>query len=638
MLKITIFDFIHFILYAVSKFLITLFLFIFGLTIGNSQSLTKTQIDSIHKTQFNIYSEFYSDIKTSKKKLDSLFKVETSSWPDSLVKANLKLKGIYYQRIFKLDSSEYYLRKVIKFEKERLELSPFNLYNLAVTLKKKRSYKTAIDVLNDAQIIALRTDNLKALGIIQDELSSVYSRLQNYQMALDLKLRAINLIENSKPIDTISLIYAKHNLADLYFKTKEYQKSAELFIQASNEFKRINYMPTYHLANTNLANTYIKLEKFHEADSLIQMSIEWFKEFKNENYINYALETKALLLFKQNKLVASSRIYDSLVNNAYNSSNERFYKILLHYFEVLDLLQDDYKLKQELVKFVNFDQEIENYQFGIYDRSDIYKFLLDHLSQSKETEKFNYAKSKLYSIQDSLVKLGEYNVKKQIESEFKKKLLEKDNQLLEQEYEMLGQTLNQKKHLLAFTIFIIIVLIVAALFYIKYYKNLSESKSDQNNLLILNENSLREKLKAEQDLIEFKDKEIKEYKHKLMSLAIEAQNNIEKLGSYISSDKTDDQVLKEISNQQLNYKYWELLIDKFKRYNLEFIEKLKQHDSELSNRHIDFCILVHLGIENRIIASALNISYETVITNKSRLKKKFKLDKDQDFTKYLEQL
>lgn len=617
--------------------LINLVLLLCVVPIASSQSLNENDAQNIYQTQTRIFSGFYSDLEASKLELDSLTSRNTSTWPDSLIKGNLKLKGIYYQRVFMLDSSQYFLEKVIEFEKDRLELSPFNLYNLAITLKKKREYKKALKILNEAQIIAKQTNNNRALSLVTDELSSVFSRLQNYQLALDYKLNAINLIENTQPIDSVSLVYANHNLADLYFKIGDYKKSEILFEESIVNFTKIGRTTTAYLAATNLSNTYVKLKQLDKADSLIKSAIAGLKQFNASNYISYAKETKAKILFEQQKLMESSVLYDSLVTQAYKTSNERLYNLLLNYFEVLNALKNQSKLTQAINQFVEFDQQAADYQFGIYDRSKLYKFLLDQISQSKNPKSFSYAKSKLFAIQDTLVNLTEFNLRKQIGSEFERKIIEKDKQLLEQRNKVLDQKLSKEQQLIWSITIIAGVLIICAILVIFYFRARSKAKAKQNHLLLLKEHSLTQKLKAEQELSAFKEDEIKEYKNRLISLAIDSQETKDKLRSYIAKNRPDDQVLMEISEQH-NHQYWDLLIDKFKRYNFTFIKRLKELDPELSNRSINFCILVHLGIENRIIASALNISYETVITNKSRLKKKFKLDPKVDFTKYLEEL
>ncbi len=620
------------------KTLTHIFLLFFIIPYASAQSLNKNDAQNIYQTQKRIFSGFYSDLEESKLQLDSLTSLNTSTWPDSLIEGNLKLKGIYYQRVFMLDSSEYFLEKVIEFEKDRLELSPFNLYNLAITLKKKREYKKALKILNEAQIIAKQTNNNRALCLVTDELSSVFTRLQNYQMALDYKLSAINLIENTQPIDSVSLVYANHNLADLYFKLGDYSKSETLFKESIKRFTDIGRNPTAFLATINLANTCIKLKKLNQADSLIKSAIAGLKHFDISNYVSYAKETKAKILFEQKKFVESSLLYDSLVNQSYKTRNERLYNLLLNNFEVLDVLNNQLKLTKAINQFIKYDKKVEDYEFGVYDRLEIYKFLLNQISQSKQPYRFDYVKFKLFEIQDTIVNLAEFNVRSQIKSEFEKKIIEKDKELLEQKNKILDQQLSKEKQLLASILIIACVLIIFSILFINYYKNLNDAKAKQNNLLILKEHSLTQKLKAEQELSNFKEDEIKEYKNRLISLAIESQEFKDQLKSYLVKNRPDDKALKKISEQQHNHQYWDLLIDKFKRYNFTFIKRLKELDPEISNRNINFCILVHLGIDNRIIASALNISYETVLTNKSRLKKKFKLDPKVDFTKYLEEL
>jgi DNA-binding CsgD family transcriptional regulator len=603
---------------------------------GSAQQLTKAQAKAIYQTQVTIHKSFYNDSKAAKKQLDSLVDDSSPSWPDSLIVGNYKLKGIYYQRIFELDSSEFYLRKVIALEKKNLKTNPFNLFNLGVTLKKKQDYKEALEVLTNAHIIAENNKNHYALSLVKEEISSIYSRLQNFQLALDYRLEAIALIKNRTPLDSLGLAYSEHNLADLYFKLKNYKDAEALFKKVSAKFKQYDNLTTYYLANTNLANTYIETGALKKADSLINLALEGFATANNTNYMSYAQETKAKILVAQNKLAEAQTLYSSLVEEAYNSYNERLYNLLIHYFDVLDRLNKKDTLNAAMLRFVAFEQNNTALQFGVYDKTEVYKFLLDHLSQAQNTKAFNYAKDQLYLVQDALVNAAEYNIKKQLESEFQKQSIEKDKLLLDQKNKILNQAISKKNQWLIFISLILAILIIAAFVFVKDFNRIKALKERENALLLAKEESLLSELNAKKELNDFKNKEIKEYKNKLLTLAIEAQDFKDKLKLYTAKKMPNDQNLKALTQEGFNFKYWDLLIDKYKRYNPNFTAYLEALNPDTTARQIDFCILVKLGINNRVIASALNISYETVISTKSRLKKHFNIDKDTSFDAFIE--
>lgn len=83
---------------------------------------------------------------------------------------------------------------------------------------------------------------------------------------------------------------------------------------------------------------------------------------------------------------------------------------------------------------------------------------------------------------------------------------------------------------------------------------------------------------------------------------------------------------------------WDNFQVHFDQKNNNFFQKLKEHDSKLSESYLLFCSYVRMGKSNKEIAELLTISVAAVEKRKYRLKKKWELGDDVSFTDYLKSI
>ena len=81
--------------------------------------------------------------------------------------------------------------------------------------------------------------------------------------------------------------------------------------------------------------------------------------------------------------------------------------------------------------------------------------------------------------------------------------------------------------------------------------------------------------------------------------------------------------------------YWKQFEIRFNTLHPEFGNLLTSRFSKLTKNDVEFCSLLKLNLSNKEIASLLQISHESAITKKYRIKKKMGINDDAEFEKLL---
>lgn len=152
------------------------------------------------------------------------------------------------------------------------------------------------------------------------------------------------------------------------------------------------------------------------------------------------------------------------------------------------------------------------------------------------------------------------------------------------------------------------------------------------------------KVLAEKQEIELnKNKEILELKNKELTSSalqlIEKDEFIEQFKHNLADHKNDidaktiDKMIKTIQGSpSSNWKEFEA---RFTAVNQSFYTNLKDQYPDLGQTDLKICALIKLNFSSKDMASLLGISYESVHTSRYRLRKKFKLDRNNNLNDFI---
>jgi len=205
----------------------------------------------------------------------------------------------------------------------------------------------------------------------------------------------------------------------------------------------------------------------------------------------------------------------------------------------------------------------------------------------------------------------------------------------------------------AYLIYFLLLICLVILFY--YWRQISMKKL-KKDLLINQQNSLREqseryhqKLKrVEEKNLQAEYEQLKtQLKNKTIELATKAKENeeinkvlqnlkekFEKLEENPDSLKTRSNEIQQIIDSYLTSEdhTFEIQMDQLHQ---DFFDKLRQDFDDLTSYDLRLCAYLKLGFNSKEIANMLNIQPSSVYISRSRLRKKLDLNSDKDLSSYL---
>jgi DNA-binding CsgD family transcriptional regulator len=195
---------------------------------------------------------------------------------------------------------------------------------------------------------------------------------------------------------------------------------------------------------------------------------------------------------------------------------------------------------------------------------------------------------------------------------------------------------------------IIWILIVFTLLLIFYFIDKHKKKNKIQNLILMQlrqEKELNEKnnelkdaqLKLETEVVRIKERELTALQLKIFQIK-------SKIIDFLRSNynKTND---KEVQNMIIkiesffnNEDYWREFEIRFKNMHPDFIIKIKKKHPALTKKDIDFLSLIKLNLNNKEIATLINISYESVLSKKYLIRKKMNLSSENELIEYVNEI
>jgi len=198
------------------------------------------------------------------------------------------------------------------------------------------------------------------------------------------------------------------------------------------------------------------------------------------------------------------------------------------------------------------------------------------------------------------------------------------------------------------------VILVLSILYAVYQYHLFSIRKQQARLRKKHISEQRKiiqnkKVELEKQLTQIKTRQIEgELEHKNKELANSAMSII-KNKELLKKIKSEIQARKEQFTDQYNYNKLLRLIDKsiesdeenivfetnFNAVHESFHQKLLQSNPELTPKDLKLCAFMRMNLSNKEIAPLMNITFRGVEIHRYRLRKKLKLGRNEDLTKYL---
>lgn len=612
-------------LYSLSAFFF--FLFLINQPVFAQQNLSAKGVEKIIEVQKATFETIFTQPDVAIQRIDSLIKVD-EEWPDTLRVNNFKTKGVYYAVINELDSALVYFKKGLNLlnvdDNDYLNLT----YNIAETYKNKNDYNAAIQIIDKGIKLAVKENEAgwAVLGKLYGVKASCYSRLQLYSYALENELKGIEYLKKANSGLQLVVI-AEHNLANLYMLMGENERAIKIFNRVIKDLKQIGRKDTYFLANLNLSKCYLSTNQLQKAKDLIEFSRTGLKRFKNANLLSYADELTLEFYLKTENWEEVKVNFEKLLGNKVYYNN-RLLNISNNYIAALREKGDTLNAKMTTQKvYLNLIKN-EKTAFGLEDKIRFYKYALEYLDRD-----LNLIYRKQTEVQQEYIDYTQQVRNKQLELAYKSDIFKKEKDILSKQV-----ILSRNKTFILFLLVLILIIILIVILYTSH----QNKKIKSLELIRLDEEKqqLEKTVALEKEINKLKEQEIENRKVEIVNLTIDRaklRSKIHKILNELDS-KQRARLHKSIKDITKDDKYWHLIQEKYLALNPEFVQKLKCHFPQITNSQLQFCSLIKMYLSNKEIASLLNITPESVLSKKYRLKKKFNLHPDEDIHSFIQSL
>jgi tetratricopeptide (TPR) repeat protein/DNA-binding CsgD family transcriptional regulator len=557
---------------------------------------------------------------------------------DTVYGKTYNLYGMYYGITGKPDSLIYYEAKSLDYLDKYPELAVKSLMNLSIGYRNKTAYTTAIDVLKSA--LELHTKNKDKVGIATayGELATNYSYMQNYKEAVAYLLRGIAILKAEKNTD--KLVAIKQKLANTYMAMGNYKFAIDLNRECAAAFKKANDLNNYYLTLINLGESLTAINSYTESEKVLTDALAGLKGYGDKELIGITLAQLGALKVKQAGPAAALGFYSQAVDNLIAAKSGWITGIAGRYVVALNK-SGDYKTALSIIEKVN---SLNLYpKANAQDQLEYKNALADAFTASGKTKQAITAYQDALALMDTISRRKQEVALQEIQAKYQTVIQREKNLALASNNEVLKKDIAAEKtfmwvYIIAGFIIIMYILLVLRGYLLKNRLQKEELKIVASEKALIQQQHLHEQelTNAQREIIEEKQRE-------LTSSALRMANFQDSVNELIA--RCDSQAITKVSEAKKELTllvkqqdYWKQFETRFNHLHPEFGATLVNKFDKLTKNDIEFCSLLKLNLSNKEIASLLQISHESVITKKYRIKKKMEINDDDEFERLLTEI
>jgi tetratricopeptide (TPR) repeat protein/DNA-binding CsgD family transcriptional regulator len=515
--------------------------------------------------------------------------------------------------------------------------------------QKLSLYDYADDYYKKALAIAQNINNVEETANNLNNLGHVNFAWGNYDKAISFFSRALILDKERNINEYISIDF--NNIGKVYFAWKKYDRALEYYDLALEKAVISGNRSMQAIRLSNIGQVYEAMNNYDTALDYLNRALEMDKMLGHNRKVGIRLSNIGMVFIKQGK-------YDDALRN---------------FNQALEIFKNSGLLDSQAITYNNLGElmcRLNNYQkaLGYYNQS----LNISHRIGLKPQELRS-----LHNISTVYEKLGEYqnsldffkrfsalndsifNKEKhkqiaEFEARYDTEKKEKENTLLKHEAKIHR---NQK---IIFIISGVAMLVMAILFVFLFTtkrKSLIQSKKLRNREKELHrldmekrekENEhLQQVLFAEEQINKLQKEKLQQKNRELSTATLHILNKNEVLGNIkkiarqaVVDDEADKQVyftnlIHEIDNNTNLDEQWDQFKLHFESVHKGFFVKLNHEFSNLTQNELKLCAYLRMNLSTKEIAQMLHISPESVTTKRYRLRKKLKLDNEENLVGFI---
>lgn len=462
-----------------------------------------------------------------------------------------------------------------------------------------------------------------------------YNVSQN--IVLDLFNEALDIAEKLPAKYNSMRFFLLNEIGKIHLKNEDYIQSINYFIMARDHIKSSNDIILLSSGNNNIGYGYLKkkdykkaLEYFEKSLSILDVSNPIHLEFKANVYENFGHVYSDLN--NRDKAIE----YYKEAGNISRRVNSKVLEIRTNLAMIL--LFDDSskgnKIPEEIEQMIisvrtyfkkNKNEIVSIHYNGLPER--FYKFLVERSQQ-------NHPDNSNISFEDAWKDYQEYIIAFH-NTKTSNTVTEDYVNMMNSYYDqVISKEKNEKKVAVQKQLGIIMMLILIILFIITLLRNriLKLEAIKGKNKVVEIENSMMEQR------LEFKNEDIINLSTQLSMMLDLKKSIVEKITVLSEKEVTKESLKKLLQDLKIETSIEDRLLvlkSDITKLNSQFLSALMNRYPSLSKTEREICSLIRLNLSTKEIAMIRNTSVNAVKMNRSRIRKKMQLDKNEELDRYI---
>ena len=510
----------------------------------------------------------------------------------SLVGVHSQIGEILYYRGLYADAIGFYNESIKLFEaipiesrnEKKISLPPWILVNIGNVYYINNDFKNATIKYNEALLNFKLFDNIKnknfGISTVYDNLGSIAELENDFELSIEYYSKAYEIRKENNKIEDLLV--------------------SEMHLMTVN-------MSQHNMFNVN--KHFIEIEKLYNQEKNNYLYDDFSKSFTTRNY-GYAYKHMGSYYLKTEKYEVANEFF------------EKAQELLSDFPYELPSLQS--KIAECYLGLKNYEKAIASANHNI-NLIKLNLFNKSKINNYKILEKIYYEKgdlNNLIKVKDSILLISKSGYDLNISNKMSD--LETNIVLSKKRSEINKSRIMYNTYL--FILIICFTILAFSLVSLRLNFNLEKEKSKK----ILNE-----KIIVENDLNHKKVELLN--KSNFISQRNENLNYLLESVDYIESNTSNSSI--QIKQKIKDLLRTENLNDRFEKHFEDvypgFFKSLIRHSSKLTQNDLRFCAYLKMNQSTDEIAKLTSISIRTVESKKYRIKKKFKIGKDQSLTGFI---
>lgn len=554
---------------------------------------------------------------------------------DTILGNVYNIYGIYYNHLAMEDSSLYYYNKAMAILKDYPKIKTRPLMNASVVYRNKGEYDKSFQMLEDALAINKKLGLRKNEAIVYSNMSSNYQFMLDYDKAVDYALKGIAIIE--KENEKILLGPLKQKLANTYMKMENFHFAKELNLESLKLFKTYNDNANHAITLINLAECEIHLSQLDNAKRHLKQAIKEQQIINNPHHTAIAYSKLGNIARIESDVESAEKNYTTAIKILHELNSISLVLIAAEYIELLNK-SGQYSKALPVIERVKGASI-----FGSVNDEDKARFKLAAAKAYSETNNSQKALAdleKVMALKKGLNTATNTAETQELQAQFETKIRQQKNKVLQSDHISLKKTGEaQRLKTISIVIACIGAIAVSGLL-LRSHRLKSRLRAEALKAAETERSAWKQHHDHEKDITSTQQYLIGEKQRELASSALKMAGYQDSLRQI--AEKCDSGAIREMKELKAELRtllrqneYWKQFEARFNSLHPDFAESLAVRFPALTKNDIEFCSLLKLNLSNKEIASLLQISHETAITKKYRIKKKLSLANDTEFENLL---